>query len=152
VAAEHDLAALIVDAAAQRTRGERVIGNRADDLARLVIELGVEGDVAFGRFFEELAHQLQRRGVRLPPVDELPASIAPLLALFEESFIYDKSGELDAERTATRLDASLKSVLGTSPREARRAQLEAEIRKDVSESVAESLRRHGLVPAADDQE
>jgi hypothetical protein len=43
----------------------------------------------------------------------------------------------------------VKVATGTSPREVRAAQLEAEIRGDIASSVAETLRKHGLVPAED---
>lgn len=145
---ETKLANLIVDAATRRARGEHAL-TLDNEVAHLVIALGAEGDAAFGRFFDALASELKRRHARLPPIDDLPPSVAPLLSLFEHSFAYDARGELDIERTAGRMDASLVAAFGTSPRKIREAELEAEIRKDVSASVAESLRQHGLVPACD---
>lgn len=145
---EQRLAELIVDAAARRQRGETV-PNRSDEVARLVVELGAQGDEAFGRFLQALVQRLAATGTRLPPIDQLPPSVAPLLQLFEEAFVTDADGELDPERTAAQLDAMVKAATGTSPREVRAAQLEAEIRSDISTSVADTLRKHGLVPAAD---
>ncbi len=145
------LAEMIADAAARRERGEPA-GARTDDAARLAIELAAHGEEAFDRFFELLAAKLKASGARLPPLEELPPSVAPLLAMFERSFVRDRDGELDLERTARRLDGGLRRSLGTSPRQVRRAQARAEIRRNVAASVAESLRRHGLTPACDTPE
>jgi hypothetical protein len=54
------LAQMITEAAKKRARGEPVV-NRSDEVARLVIELGAQGDDALERFFE---HRAAPRAVR----------------------------------------------------------------------------------------
>jgi hypothetical protein len=146
---EDELAELIAEAAARRNRGEPV-ARGADDAVQLVMQLGANGDdAAFDRFFARLAAALSARGASLPPLEELPPSVVPLLAGFEHAMVVDADGALDVEQTARQADGMLRRALGTSPRQMRESQLRAKIRSEVEAKVAASLRRHGLVPACD---
>jgi hypothetical protein len=147
-----ELADLLADAAERRHRGEPV-NNRTMEAARLATELGAGADpAAFDRFFELLAEQLKSRRVRLPPLDELPPSVVPLVAAFGNTVTLDENGQVDFERSATRAQRVIRNAVGASPRDFRRTQQRATIRRNVSASVAEALRRNGLVPACDDEE
>ncbi len=144
---EQTLARLIADAATDRARG-RTPRLPSESIARLVVEISAGGEESFGRFFGELGRMLRDGGVQLPPLDELPESVAPLLAVMD-AFVYDEAGEIDVVQTADQMDARLHAVLGTSPRAMREAELRAEIREEISSSVAETMRKHGLVPLRD---
>jgi len=147
-----DLATLIANAAAAKQRGEPV-SSTLDDAAALATELGSDADPdAFDTFFALLASALAERGARLPPMNELPPTVVPLLVAFEGSITYDAAGTIDLDRTAMRADVAMRKLIGTSPRKQRRDQQRANIKRNVAASVAESLRRHGLVPACDTED
>lgn len=146
------LADLLADAAERKQRGEP-IQNCTMEAARLATELGADADPgAFDRFFELLGEQLKARGVRLPPLEELPPSVAPLIVAFANTVTLDADGMVDFERSATRAQRVIRKAIGASPRDFRRKQQRETIRRNVSASVAEALRRNGLVPACDDEE
>jgi hypothetical protein len=145
---EAQLVELIIEAAQRRQRGEPPI-DRSADAARLIVEIGNRGTHAFEHFFEQLAAELRARGMQMPSFDELPPSVAPFAAAFGSSIVIDADGELDMEATAEALDAKIEETMGLSPRKAREAQLHARIRQRVADSVAEGMRRHGLVPLRD---
>jgi hypothetical protein len=146
--AAKELAEMIADAAACRQQG-RPIADRSADASRLIVELSGGGDDGFDRFFSSLGDALRARGATLPPLDELPPGVAPLIAAAADAFVVDERGQIDMQRTADNLDATMERVLGHSPRKAREEALVAEIRREVAENVAASLRRHGLTPACD---
>jgi hypothetical protein len=106
-------------------------------------ERGVEG------FFEALAHELRARGVPMPPLDELPDSVAPLVAAADGAFDLGPDGQPDLEASLERMESALHHSLGTSPRQQLRDQLRDRIRREVSASVASSLRKDGITPARD---
>ena|SRR6185436_19467128 len=149
MSAPQQLALLIADAVARRKRGEPVIADRAE-LSRLIVELGAaDDDRAVDQFFLALSNELKRRGVKLPSLDHLPPEIAPLIGALGDELVQHADGTIDFEAAAARLDEAVAQTLGTSPRQHREAQLRADIRRDVAESVAASMRRHGLRPVAD---
>jgi hypothetical protein len=149
--AAQKLAALIAEAAARRGRGQR--GRLPNDqVAALVAELGADPDEkAIERFFELLARELRSRGATLPPVEQLPPSVAPLLAAASAAFDAGPGGEPDLDAAVDRMDDAMARTLGTSPRQVERDRLRDEIRRDIAKSVADSVRRHGLVPNTDDK-
>lgn len=145
------LAELLAEAAARRQRGEpaRDAHVEAADAAQLLVALGGGDDGGFDRFFAALGAGLRARGATLPPLDQLPASVVPLIAAAGAAFIVDDAGAIDAERTAANLDRTARRAFGSSPRTARAAQLRAQIRTEVAASVAASMRAGGLTPAID---
>lgn len=147
--AAEQLATLIADAAARRAKGQR--GKLANDqVARLVAELGAsEDDTAVEGFFELLARELRTRGATLPPIEQLPPSVAPLLAAMSTAF---EGGEPDLDAAVDRMERTMQRTTGFSPRQVENDRLRDEIRRDVAKSVADSVRRHGLVPSTDDED
>lgn len=146
--AAKELADLIAEAAARRQRGEPAMDQTAE-ATRLVIELGAGDDGAIDRFFTALGDGLRARGTTLPPFDELPPSVVPLIAAAGNAFVVGDDGRIDYQRTADNLDETMRQAFGKSPRQVREEQLRAKIRREVSASVAESMRRAGLTPACD---
>jgi hypothetical protein len=145
--AAQQLADEIADASLRRQRGEPVAAP-VENAARLVVELGVEpGGVE--EFFVALAAALRARRTKLPPIEELPACVGPLLVAAGAAFEVGPDGEIDYEATAQQLNEVLERMVGTSPRRIREERLHREIRETISASVADSLRRHGLTPACD---
>lgn len=149
--AAHQLATLIAEAAARRARGQR--GRLPNDkVAMLVAELGADpDDKAIERFFELLANELRARGTTLPPIEQLPPSVAPLLAAMSTAFEAGPDGEPDLDAAVDRMERTMARTLGTSPRAVEQDRLRDEIRRNVARSVADSVRRHGLVPSSDDE-
>jgi hypothetical protein len=117
------LATLLADVAQRKRTAE------ADEIGALVDAL--DDETGLEDFFTALSVELARRGAKLPPLEQLPASIAELLAAAGPAF------------------AAATIQLDAPARARREAALDAEIREHAATSVADSLRRHGLVPAAD---
>jgi hypothetical protein len=151
IAAAEELARLVADAHARRAAGNTVDA----DLPRVRrLLLDIDGDVsgrAMGHFFGALSVELERRGAKLPAIDELPAGVGDLLGALGEAFepAVATHGRPDLEAITDKLDAAFGRHLGTSPRAARRDAHEQEIRSRVAASVAESMRRNGLTPSTD---
>jgi hypothetical protein len=144
---EARLVQLVVDGALRRKRGETP-PDYSQEAARLIVEVGAH-DTGFEKFFTHLAAELKANDLAMPSFDELPPAIAPFAAMFGSAIVIDTDGYIDMEATAAELDASAERTFGASPRKVREAALEAQIRREVRESIAESMRRHGLTPLAD---
>jgi hypothetical protein len=85
----------------------------------------------------------------MPPLDELPPSVAPLVAAADGAFALGADAHPDLEASLERMEGALQRTLGTSPHQQKRDRLRDRIRREVSASVAESLRKDGFTPARD---
>ncbi|WP_437607997.1 hypothetical protein WMF20_45165 [Sorangium sp. So ce834] len=149
-AAARRLADAIAAAAADLAAG-RPIAPHADSLRRLVAEMAsAPGDVGVLALMQALGPALDARGVAMPPLDRFPPSVAAFLEAADEVFAEDSP--LDFETAADRLERAAAAAFGTiAPREARAQALREQIRREVSASIADTLRAQGLTPAADMQ-
>ena len=142
--AAQQLAALIAEAAA---RGPGSMGaEQSGEAARLVAMLGSDPDErAIDEFFACLVSELRERGAKLPPLEQLPPMVAPLIAALGDAV----EPEADHEAIADRLDRTYEELTGASPRKERARRMEAEMRERVATSVAESVRQQGLTSVRD---
>jgi hypothetical protein len=147
-AAGRRLADAIAIAAADLEAGKPMAAH-ADSLRRLVAEIGsAPGDIGVIALMEALGPALGARGVSMPPLDRFPPSVAAFLEAADEAFSDD--APLDFEAVADRLERAAAKAFGMeTPREARERALREQIRREVSESLASTLRAQGLTPAAD---
>jgi hypothetical protein len=148
-AAAEALARLLADAAARpRQPTPTAPTAESEEARRLIAAMGTD-DAAIERFFASLATELQARGAMLPPLEELPPSVLPLLAAADVALAPGVDGTIDFEAAASALDAALGEHLGQSPRQARATAQRDRMRQEIAASVAASMRRHGLTPACD---
>jgi len=142
------LAVMLAEAAAARS-DERPFTVDTDAARGLIAELSAEGVDGTDALFVALSEELRARGATLPPLERLPPSLAALLETADEALQPGADGLIDFEAAASKLDRAVGATLGTSPREARQRAMREQIRRDVAESIARSMRAHGLTPAAD---
>lgn len=138
------LAVMIAESAAERMAG-RPGAVDAAVMHGLVATLAAGGIDAM---FAALGEELRARGATLPPLDHWPPGIAALLESAQDALDLG-GGPLDFEVAADKLDRAVHATTGTSPRQARAQALRERIRREVSTSIARSMRAHGLTPAAD---
>jgi hypothetical protein len=150
-AAARRLADAIAAAAADLAAG-RPIAPHADPLRRLVAELGsAPGELGVLALVQALGPALDARGVAMPPLDRFPPSVAAFLEAADE--VFADGSPLDFEAAANRLERAAAAAFGTiTPSEARAQALREQIRREVSASIADTLRGQGLTPAADMQD
>jgi hypothetical protein len=142
------LAVMLADAAAARQRG-RPSAIDADAARELIAELSADGVDGIDALLVALSEELRARGATLPPPEQLPPGLASLLEAADEALSPGADGQIDLEQAARKLDRAVGATLGTSPREARERAMRERIRREVGESIARSMRAHGLTPAAD---
>jgi len=144
----HRLAAAIAAAAADIQSGGSISGH-ADSLRRLVAEFaGAPGEAGALELIDALGPALRARGVSMPPLDRFPPSVAVFLEAVDDAFADDGPPDLDS--VADRLERAAASAFGVRTVSEVRAQaLREQIRREVSASIAETVRAYGLTPAAE---
>ncbi|WP_437316229.1 hypothetical protein [Sorangium sp. So ce385] len=146
------LAEAIAAAAADLKAGGS-IGVHADSLRRLVAEFGTAaGGNGPRELLEALGPALRARGVSMPSLDRLPPSVAAYFEAVDDALDGASAGDAppDLESIAARLErAAAAAYGGPTVTEARAQALREQIRREVSASIAATVRAHGLTPAAD---
>ncbi|WP_437723466.1 hypothetical protein [Sorangium sp. So ce861] len=147
--AVRELSTLLADAAEARRDG-RPIEVDVDAVRRLIVDLGDDpGAEGAAALCAALAGELRARRATLPPLDAFPPGVAALLQAVDGAFAPGDDGQIDFEVVAEKLNRAVGDAMGKSLRQAREQALRDRIRRDVSASVARSMRAHGLTPAAD---
>jgi len=142
------LAEVIAGAAADLQAGKS-IDRHNDSLRRLIAELGRgSGELGVTALMQALGPALAARGVSMPPLDRFPPAVAAFLEAADEVVL--DGGALDMEAAADKLERAAATAFGgRTASEARAQELRERIRREVSASLADTLRAQGLTPAAD---
>jgi hypothetical protein len=154
-----ELARLLATAVQQRQgKGTPSLDARVSDAAagrmrHLIATLSADSAAVHG-FFPALGRELKARGLRLPPLDQLPLppELLPLLSTLDAALapaVGREDEEIDHEAVAQRLNEQLGALLGESPRDARERVLRSRTQERVGVRVAAAMRKQGLVPLRD---